>query len=265
MNAPAASAHSANPDNPEAIPQSRSTARAPFGDCTRWTFVDQLRAGGPDATSALQELSRFLYAPVLGAIRRLVRDDELAEELAQAFFADVLLWRQLIERADRTQGRLRTLVRHAARNFVRDHWRRERVRAELERAVPLDEATSQSDDRTVEPADASFETDWLDSLCGEACRRCEAYFRSRGMAGHWTLFARARLHPALRQLSRPANLTEIMNDHGFASANQARGALDVVMKRLRVQLIEVAGMASLSDEDHHEQVAKLESMGVRVS
>jgi DNA-directed RNA polymerase specialized sigma24 family protein len=225
--------------------------------------VDTVRAGGPAAPRALNELSTFLYPPVVGVVRSMVHDEHTAEDLAQQFFLDVVLWRSLIERADREQGRLRTVVRQAAKNFVRDHWRRQKVRQTVNGAVSLDSLDGEvgGPDEQHDPA---FETVWLDSLCTEACRRCEDHFRSSELTGHWTLFERARLHPALRGTERPERLADIFHEHGFETVNQARGALDTVFKRLRALLLEVAGNASLGDEDRLEQVRALRERGLEL-
>ncbi|HMN41530.1 MAG TPA: sigma factor [Phycisphaerales bacterium] len=231
---------------------------------THWTLVDRVREGGAGAASALDHLSRFLYPPVLGLIRGMVHDEHTAEDLTQQFFLDVLLWRSLIERADRRQGRLRTVVFQAARNSVRDYWRRERVRAPVRGAASLDRFEASSLRGSEEAIDPAFEAAWLDGLCTEACRCCEEHFIAGGLKGHWTLFERARLFPLLRGTERPARLDEIFAEHGFQSVNQARGAIDTVVKRLRALLLEIAGNASIGDDDRQEQLRALRSRGLDV-
>jgi DNA-directed RNA polymerase specialized sigma24 family protein len=244
-----------NPTSPAPLPLTRTH--------TSWTLVDRLREQGAEAADALNELSQFLYRPVLGVVRAMIDDPDEAEDVCQRFFADVILWRGLIERADRDKGRLRTVVRAAAQNFVRDHWRRRKVRA------VVDGSAAPFSDGQIPPLQNSesfdaFDREWFDQICSEACRRCEEHYVASGRSGHWLLFERSRLLPAVAQLERPTSLSQIMSEHGFVSHDSARSAINEVSQRLRALVVQVAGQASLSDADRESQVAELGRLGLHV-
>ncbi len=86
--------------------------------------------------------------------------------------------------------------------------------------------------------DALFERRWAMGLIEEAYRRCEAHFRSAGKVGHWTVFFRHELHPALTATAAPP-LEEVCREAGFDTPAQAASAKKEVRRRLQILLREV--------------------------
>ncbi len=57
---------------------------------TRWTLVLRTRGEGEDAKAALSDLCAACYEPVVSFLRREGRSEDVAREVAHAFFENVL-------------------------------------------------------------------------------------------------------------------------------------------------------------------------------
>jgi RNA polymerase sigma-70 factor (ECF subfamily) len=89
---------------------------------TRWSVVLSCADSGNDekkAQAALAELCKIYWRPVFAFICRQGHSVPDAQDLTQDFFAMVLKGR-LLQRADRSRGRFRSLVLKALQDFLRD-------------------------------------------------------------------------------------------------------------------------------------------------
>ena len=89
---------------------------------TRWSIVLSCTDSDGDeekAHAALTELCKIYWRPVFAFICRQGHSVPDAQDLTQDFFATVLKGR-LLQRADRSRGRFRSLVLKALQNFLHD-------------------------------------------------------------------------------------------------------------------------------------------------
>src|ERR1043166_9460790 len=89
---------------------------------TRWSIVLSCTDSDGDeekAHAALAELCKIYWRPVFAFICRQGHSVPDAQDLTQDFFVMVLKGR-LLQHADRTRGRFRSLVLKALQNFLRD-------------------------------------------------------------------------------------------------------------------------------------------------
>lgn len=130
--------------------------------------------GTAESRAALEELCRIYWRPLYAFARRRGLTPPDAEDLTQAFFAD-LIDRQAIARADATRGRFRTFLLTAFENFRR----LERERAGSQRRgggcliVSLDamrEAESHlgPEPATTETPEKLYDRHWAQSLLEQA-------------------------------------------------------------------------------------------------
>jgi len=78
----------------------------------------------PNSAQALENLCRAYWPPLYCYLRRDGRSSHEAEDLTQAFFAQ-LLERNSLATADPTRGRFRNFLLTALKNFVVNEWRAE--------------------------------------------------------------------------------------------------------------------------------------------
>src|ERR1700736_4899878 len=89
---------------------------------TRWTLVmvsAQSQAAGGKA--ALAELCRIYWYPLYAFVRRRGYSPHDAQDLTQAFFAQ-LIEKHGLERVDPEQGRFRTFLLAALKHFLANEW-----------------------------------------------------------------------------------------------------------------------------------------------
>ena len=107
---------------------------------TRWSVVLAASDGdSPTADEALAKLYETYYYPLYGYLRGRGQDVSDAEDLTQAFFAQ-LLEKKVLRHADPARGRFRSFLLKSLQNFVaNDHDRRHaKKRAPAAPLLPLD-------------------------------------------------------------------------------------------------------------------------------
>lgn len=213
---------------------------------TRWSLV--VAAAGD--TSGLRAAAIIdLYWPAVYAfLRRRQYSRDQAAELTQAFFADVVIGRDLLRNADASRGRLRSLIIAALKNYRVDATRRDVARG-ADRIGPLEGAWLDREETLLtadssEP-DAAFERRWGLAQLEEAIRRCEQHFDRISKQAHWKAFEARVLRPSLRPFEPPP-LDQLVKELGFRSPADVAAAVQVVKRRLVILLEEVA--AEVGDE-----------------
>lgn len=225
---------------------------------TQWTQLRAMADGDCEhRRRAMNELIRRYWPPVYAHLRAKGRSGEEAAEQTQAFFAEVVIGRDLFEKADQVKGKLRTYMITALNRFCVDQHRRRQARGagitiplegiqreeERLRSPPAEPAGSPS---AADVSNRAFERRWALNLLEEALRRCEARFRGNGRAAYWELFEARVLLPQVRGQS-PAPLADLAETFGFDTPAQAASAVHLVRQRSVAILREV--VAETLDED----------------
>lgn len=136
-------------------------------DATRWSRIE---AGDRE------HLVRTYWAPVHRFLARRLPGPEEAEDATQDLFV-AFFEREFLARADRSRGSFRTLLYHAARQFLIDRYRqRGAARRDAGRTVPL------ADDEAVGGPDpvAEFDRQWYLSLVNRIRRDVRDELVGRG-------------------------------------------------------------------------------------
>lgn len=132
---------------------------------------------------ALSELCAIYYDPVLQFIRRFSGDEAKAQDLAHAFFEE-LLGREAIGAADPAKGRFRSYLSAAVKHFV--YRQRERAsamkRGSGEADLALDEAPEQG---TPPDWDLDFDRAWAIALIRRALESLESEMEVAGKSAQF--------------------------------------------------------------------------------
>lgn len=206
---------------------------------TCWTVVESLNSSDEAVRLRCKdELIRRYWPPVYGWLRRHGQGRELAAETTEAFFADVVLQRELFEGAARSRGRLRSLVMSALKNYRVDTARRAAARGAGLR-VPLDGRDADiAADSPGDSPEAAFDREWAAAVLDEAMRRAELHFIRTGKARHWRVFEARVLRPATGG-AEPRPLGELAAEQDFRTPADAAAAVQVVKKRVQALIEEV--------------------------
>jgi RNA polymerase sigma factor (sigma-70 family) len=120
---------------------------------THWSVVLEAQSESPAAQEALEKLCQIYWRPIYSFVQRQGVAREEAEDVTQAFFADLLEHKSLAA-VRKEKGRFRSYLLGALKYFLADERRRAMAikRGRGQRLVPLDEVSA--DERSeMEPAD----------------------------------------------------------------------------------------------------------------
>jgi hypothetical protein len=227
---------------------------------TSWTLIAALDGGDErERAQAKDLLCRRYWSPVYAYFRMLGANAEESLDLTQSFFADVVLGRDLIGRTDRKRGRLRVLIRTAAKRYAIDQHRRSAIRPDFISGIPADQISQEEQFITCDPAvspEDAFERRWAMAVLEEAMARCAEYCARAGLERHWKAFEAYTIRPAVSGVQRPIMET-IAAECGFTSAMHVASALKVVRKRLRLLLLDVVAETTMSREELKSEHARL--------
>lgn len=204
--------------------------RQPVFATTRWSVV--LAAGrGSDTThagAALGKLCQTYWYPLYAYVRRRGHSPEDAQDLTQAFFAQ-LLERQSLAHADPNVGRFRSFILAAMNHFLANEWKKARAqkRGGGNAALSLDWAAAE-ERFDLEPADNSapdriFEKHWALSLLSEVLNRLEGEHKNAGKAEMFAVLKQTLM--GQRESQPYAELA--------ASLGMSESAVKVAVHRLR--------------------------------
>jgi RNA polymerase sigma-70 factor (ECF subfamily) len=155
---------------------------------TRWSVV--LVAGhksSPDADAALATLCETYWYPLYAYVRRRVPDVNEAQDLTQAFFAE-LLEKNVVGSAVPDRGRFRAFLLTAFKHFLSKQWEKAKAqkRGSGRAPISLDFESADSSFR-IEPAsgltaEQFYDQQWAIALLGQIMERLEFQFEQAGKA-----------------------------------------------------------------------------------
>lgn len=165
-------------------------------ETTRWTMVLRAADGDRRGLEALDQLCRSYWLPLYVYVRRRGYTTHDAEDLTQAFLAN-LLRRGAIGHADPARGRFRSFLLTALANFLHDAWDHDQATrrgGSVERvsfdAAEMADVLNQVEAEALSP-DRAFDRGWTLALLDRALRRLRAE-QERAGKGRW--FERLRPH-----------------------------------------------------------------------
>jgi RNA polymerase sigma factor (sigma-70 family) len=157
---------------------------------THWSVVVEAQSESPVAQEALEKLCRIYWRPIYNFVQRQRVGREEAEDITQAFFADLLEHRSLTA-VRKEKGRFRSYLLGALKYFLADEHRRAMAikRGKGQRLIPFTDLSA--DERTeMEPADTVtaeqiYERRWASILLERVLNLLKNEY---GAAGNTALF-----------------------------------------------------------------------------
>jgi len=158
---------------------------------TRWSIV--MSAGhtsSPDSRRALESLCETYWYPLYAYVRRRVPDVNEAQDLTQAFFAE-LLEKNFVGSATPARGRFRAFLLTAFKHFLSKEWDKAKAQKRGGGRAPISLDFNSADSRiSIEPssgltADQLYDRQWAVTLLGQILDRLESEFDRDGKAKHF--------------------------------------------------------------------------------
>lgn len=228
---------------------------------THWTQVLSARTLTPDRRrEALETVITRYWKPVYYYLRRRGHDNETAKDLTQSFFHEVVLRRDLIQQADRSKGRLRSLLLSALDRYVRNAHRDAHAQKRMPDgpllSLDTDSCPEIPDSAHSVSADAAFHYAWATELLDRVFSEVERDCRKDGLDLHWEIFDARVLQPILEN-SAPPSLTELCAKHGIEGETKASNMLITAKRRVQRALRICVADSVGPDVDVDEEISDL--------
>ena len=228
---------------------------------THWSIIENVGTSDDDKNRALIDLLLGKYwKPVYCYLRRKGHVNEQAKDLTQGFFHEVVLGRNLIQKADQAKGRFRSFLLIALNRYLitARTGQAAQKRIPKNKLVPLD-VTDLPELRQVAseftPED-SFNYAWVSSLLEQVLREVEAKCHEDGKTVHWHVFFDRVLNPIMYK-TEPPSMKEICRK--YAIENEARASNMMVTVKRRFQTVLRNHLRSLvvSEDQVDEELAEI--------
>jgi DNA-directed RNA polymerase specialized sigma24 family protein len=227
---------------------------------THWSLIEDVKKR-PDQDRALIGLLLERYwKPVYCYLRQKGYDNEQAKDLTQGFFQEIVLNRNLVQRADQAKGRFRSFLLHALNQYLIDEKRKQAAQKRIpkDKLVPLDLVEPLVLPQTVTelgPEDC-FNYAWKSALLDQTLSQVEAKCRQEGTETHWYIFRDRIVQPTLQNLE-PPSLRQICAKYGIEDKDQASNVIITVKRRFRTVLKKCVRNTVISEEQIDEELEEI--------
>ena len=227
---------------------------------THWSLIEGVQKDrDPDRVLIGLLLERY-WKPVYCFIRRKGHDNEEAKDITQDFFHEVVLNRQLVQRADPAKGRFRTFLLHALRQYLIDKRRRQSTGRSIpkDKLVPLDIADPPALPHTMSAltAEDCFIYAWKSALLDRVLTEVKNACVKDGLKTHWCVFQDRVLQPIADECE-PASMREICQRYQIASESTASNMMVTVKRRFQVALKRQLRATVCCDADADEELQEI--------
>jgi DNA-directed RNA polymerase specialized sigma24 family protein len=206
---------------------------------TRWSLIDGIQSAGDKDKALISRLLTRYWKPVYCYLRRKGHGNEDAKDLTQGFFHDVVLNRNLVQRADQGKGRFRAFLLHALDQYLVNEKSKQTAqkRHPRGRLVSLDTSELPVLPETISeltPED-SYNYAWLSELLERVLAEVEEECRQDGLDVHWQVFRDRVVQPILED-SEPPSLGEVCQRYGLEDEKKASNMAITVKRRFQTRL-----------------------------
>lgn len=219
---------------------------------THWSLIDGIRNSRDRDQAMIGALLERYWKPVYCYIRRRGYQNEQAKDLTQSFFHEIVLNRNLTQRADASKGRFRSLVLRALDQFLIDCKRRASAagRAPKGKLVPLDAVGLPELPRAVMGGNPEecFAYAWKSALIDRTLSEVQAECKAKGLQAHWKIFNLRIVQPVLSGIE-PLSMRELCTRYEISSESTASNMLVTVKRRFKAALRRNVRATVLSDDD----------------
>jgi len=220
---------------------------------THWSLIEGIEASGDGRNRALVELLLARYwKPVYCYLRRRGHPNEEAKDLTQGFFHEVVLGRNLIQKADQTKGRFRSFLLTALNRYVINVQQEQAARKRTPEGglVPLDlaEMAEVPQPMTALTPEDAFTYAWVSALLEQVLQDVQGACEKEGKGAHWQVFHDRVLRPVMKGGEAPS-LESICREYGIPDVAQASNMIVTVKRRFQTALTQRLRDSVMSDEE----------------
>ncbi|KPK37155.1 MAG: hypothetical protein AMJ65_15280 [Phycisphaerae bacterium SG8_4] len=227
---------------------------------THWSLVEDIKKQGDKESALIGLLLERYWKPVYCYLRCKGHDNERGKDLTQGFFHEVVLGRNLIDRADASKGSFRSFLLHALNHYVTDEQRKDHAckRIPKEKLVPLDFVGAPELHEVVDQLnpEESFNYAWKADLLERTLSTVKECYIKQGMENHWNVF-RERLLQPLRENQEPRPLRQMCRQYNIKDEATASHMLETVKRRFQSVLREQVRHTVLTGQVVEEELKEI--------
>jgi len=206
---------------------------------THWSLIEDVKQHQDKDRALIVLLLKRYWKPVYCYLRRKGYDNEQAKDLTQGFLHEVVLNRNLVERADSSKGRFRSFLLYALNQYLLDEHRKETSRKRIPKdklvSLEINNPPILSHLASKLDAEQSFNYVWKADLLERVFAEVKNRYTKRGMETHWSVFNDRLLRPTLEGRDQPS-LTEICRRYSIDNESTISNMLNTVKKLVRSTL-----------------------------
>jgi RNA polymerase sigma factor (sigma-70 family) len=233
--------------------------RAVF-DETRWTLIHAIQGHDSGvAAIAMEELCRNYWYPLYAYVRRTGRAPQDAEDLTQAFFAQ-LLSKDFLASVNKERGKLRSFLLTALKRFMAKEWAKanRQKRGGEEIHITIDQQWAENrylkEPSQNDTPETIFDKQWALTLLDQVQEMLQEEYQAAGKREIYDV-----LKSSIPQNEGGASYAELGE-----TLNLSAGAVNVAVHRLRKRyrriLLAQIAQTTESDEEINEEIAYLFSI-----
>ena len=210
---------------------------------TNWSLIHEAaNADAAASSAAIERLIRRYWPAVYAYIRQSGKDVNDAADLTQSFVCDVILHRNLFQKADQSRGKFRTLLLRALENYLRDNHRHE-TRVKRSGGAPLrltnaDFAAAESSNGLT--PEQAFARQWNSMMIRRALERVRVGCMAAGFDVHWRVFEARVVKPMLFGEEK-VSYSKLVERLELDDSGQAANMMVTVKRRFVRALVEEIG------------------------
>lgn len=237
-------------------------------ESTQWSLILDARTMCPERRrEAVGAIMERYWKPVYAYLRRQGKGNEEAKDLAQGFFHEIVLGRELVQKADREQGRFRSFLLTALDRYTRSVHRHDSAmkRRPQNGWVRLDspDVPDVPDRATPSSPDEAFTYTWACQLLYEVLESVKSDCQRAGMKKHWLAFQRTVVEPILEGVPKPS-LAQVAAELDVAGDMKVSNMAITVKRRFKAALVGTIRQSVGTDDEVAQEIVELVAILSRI-
>lgn len=228
---------------------------------TQWSLIEAVGHNDEDEDRVLiGSLLNSYWKPVYCYLRRRGHNNEEAKDLTQAFFHEVVLGRELIQRSDKSKGRFRSFLLVALQHYLASVREKELAQKRIPKSklVPIesvDESGFSPVCTELTPED-SFNYAWISGLIEKVLVDVKAACYEDGKTVYWHLF-RERILDPITQKAAPLSMDELCHKYRIKDKTKGSNMIVTAKRRFRTALRQHLRGLVTSEQEIDSELAEI--------
>jgi DNA-directed RNA polymerase specialized sigma24 family protein len=227
---------------------------------THWSLIEDIKSKKDKDKALMNLLLKRYWKPVYCYLRHKGYDNEQAKDLTQDFFYEVVLNRDLVQRAEQCKGRFRSFLLHALNQYLIDQKREERSHKRIpkDKLVSLDITETPVVPKTISKLgpEESFNYAWKSTFLDRILSQVQTQCYEQDMEVHWKVFNDRVVQPILENLEAPS-LQEICAKYSIEDEVKASNMAITVKRRFRSALKKYIRSTVISESQTDEELKEI--------